>query len=83
MKTIQPVSIWYNGSMREATTLQAYVINDNLIDSAIFYYSLTNDDLELLASGNLKISGDDYISYETNLDAWNLISDKLNLIILV
>jgi len=40
MVPIQPVQVWFNGVEMEANRLNLYVINDNLKDSATFYYSL-------------------------------------------
>lgn len=40
MTPIQPVQVWFNGVEMEANRLNLYVINDNLKDSATFYYSL-------------------------------------------
>jgi len=40
MVPIQPVQVWFNGVEMEANRLNLYVINDNLKDSATFYYAL-------------------------------------------
>lgn len=40
MRAIEPVQVWFNGVEMEANRLNLYVINDNLKDSATFYYSL-------------------------------------------
>ena len=40
MVPIQPVSVWFNGVEMQANRLNLYVINDNLKDTASFYYSL-------------------------------------------
>ena len=40
MKQIQPVSIWYNGQTVIANILDMNSTNDNLTDSATFYYVL-------------------------------------------
>jgi len=39
-KTINPVSIWTNGQTDEAVVLNLISVNDNLQNSATFYYSL-------------------------------------------
>ena len=40
MRAIEPVSVWFNGAEMQANRLNLYVINDNLKDSATFYYAL-------------------------------------------
>lgn len=40
MRAIEPVQVWFNGVEMEANRLNLYVINDNLKDTAVFYYSL-------------------------------------------
>lgn len=39
-KAIEPVSIWSNGQSQEAVVLNLISVNDNLQNSATFYYSL-------------------------------------------
>ena len=66
MKNITPISIWDNGTVQEATVLNAYVINDNFSTSATFYYTLWSESMQHLAQGILTMSGDDYVAWETN-----------------
>ena len=40
MRPIEPVQVWFNGVEMEANRLNLYVINDNLKDSATFFYAL-------------------------------------------
>jgi hypothetical protein len=83
MKQIQPVSIWYNGSMVQATIYNMYSINDNLSTSATFYYQLLSADNQQLADGNLVMDGFDYEAYSTSPDsnsyAYSWGTSKLNL----
>ena len=83
MKQIQPVSIWYNGNQIEATQLNTYVISDNLIDIATFYYALISADNIQLTQGNLSMTGFDYEAYNTSLDAneyaYNWVATSLNI----
>jgi hypothetical protein len=81
MKAIQPISIWQNGQTKQATILDAYVIQDNLTSYASFYYSIMSDNKTQLAAGNLTMTGRDYDSYETNQNAWDWIGTQLNLTI--
>ena len=69
MKQIQPVSIWYNGSMIAATLYNLVSINDNLTDSATFLYQLFSSDNMLLVDGNLTMSGADYTTYSSSPDS--------------
>jgi hypothetical protein len=73
MKEIQPVSIWYNGSFINANIFNLYSINDNLSNSATFYYALFSNTIEelgiKLAEGNLTMTGFDYEAYSTSPDS--------------
>jgi len=74
MKTIQPVSIWINGSVQTATKFGMDSIFDNLEDSATFYYQLfsstldaeDNEVLTQVAQGNLNITGADYENWDNS-----------------
>jgi hypothetical protein len=81
MKNITPISIWDNGTNQSASILNAYCINDNLSTSATFYYSLLSDSMQQLAQGNLSMSGDDYIGWQTNDYAYDWVATQLNLTI--
>jgi hypothetical protein len=82
MKNIQPISIWDNGTVQEASVLNTYVINDNLSTSATFYYTLLSESMQQLAQGNLTMSGDDYDAWETNDYAYDWVAGQLNLTII-
>jgi hypothetical protein len=69
MKQIQPVSIWYNGQIVQATIFNMVSINDNLTTSATFYYTLYVNPNYQVASGNLEMTGADYINYSTSTTA--------------
>ena len=83
MKTIQPVTIWYNGQMLQATIFNMVSVRDNLSTSATFYYQLSNDQKIQLADGNLTMDGFDYEAYSTSPDsnayAYTWGAGKLNL----
>jgi len=82
MKTIQPVNIWFNGTIDSATIFNLTCINDNLFDSAIFYYELKDSALITIASGNLTMSLPDYTTdWTTNSAAYLWAATKLNLVI--
>ena len=83
MKQINPVSMWVNGKNTNAIFINLYSVNDNLKDSATFYYALLSAENETLASGNLTISGNEYVTWGTNDDvnlaAFEWACLKLNL----
>ncbi len=89
MKQIQPIQIWVNGSQQTGSWLSAYIINDNLLDSATFYWSILANGSEpdtageKLSEGNSTISGENYIiwgeSTDINLAAYQWIATELNL----
>lgn len=86
MKQIQPVSIWYNGSMIPATIFNMISISDNLTDSATFYYQLFSADNIQLAQGNLTMTGADYTTYSSSTSSnefaytWGANELKLTLV---
>ena len=83
MKTIQPVSIWYNGSMVQATIYNMVSISDNLSTNATFYYQLFSANNEQLVQGNLTMDGADYTTYSSSTSsnefAYTWGAGKLNL----
>jgi hypothetical protein len=90
MKQIEAINIWKNGESQEATILNAYIINDNLATSCTFYYQLCSSGEpteeatlvigQMLAEGNVTMSGQDYIDWDdTNEAAYNYIAEQLNL----
>ena len=86
MKTIEPVSIWDNGTVQEAKILNSYAVNVTLGISATFYYQLfaQNENLSQgpqLTQGNLNMSGEAYAQWEVDSYAWDWIAEQLNLTI--
>jgi hypothetical protein len=79
MKQISPVVFPLN--LGTATILNAYCINDNLNNSATFYYSLLSDTQVQLSQGNLTMIGETYVGYATNDYAYNWLANELNLTI--
>ena len=91
MKQIQQVQVWKNGEEKLANALNAILINDDLATSANFYYQLlassTDEDgnvsNEMLADGNVGMSGEDYQNWDDSNDgAYNYVAGKLNLVII-
>jgi hypothetical protein len=86
MKTIDAVSIWDNGTVQEAKILNAYAINVTLGTSAVFYYQLFTESVDLtvgqqVAQGNLNMSGEAYAQWEIDSYAWDWVAAQLNLTI--
>ena len=91
MKEIQPISIWSNGTSQSENFINAYVINDNLLNSATFYYSLLSSTTDgdgnvssiQLSQGNLTMGGTDYENWgeasDINQEAYVWITTQLNL----
>jgi hypothetical protein len=69
MKQIQPVSIWYNGQMVQATILNMVTTSDNLSTEATFFYALYVDANFQVYNGNITMTGADYITYSTSTDS--------------
>lgn len=81
---IQPIQIWKNGSLKEATSFNCYVVSDNLRDSASFNYSLHSESEspmlgDSVATGQIYMTGDDYQAWQTNEYAWQWAAQKLGL----
>ena len=86
MKTIEPVSIWDNGTIKEAKILNACAINVTLGNSATFYYSMYSESVDqlvgdLIAQGNLIMDGEAYEQWAVDSYAWDWIAEQLNLTI--
>ena len=96
-KQISPVTIWANGTSKEAEYLQVTGINDNYESSATNYWALFTKVVdaegiesmgEQVAQGNLTISGQDYINWgdqpamDINTWIYNWVAEQLNLTII-
>lgn len=86
MKTIEPVSIWDNGIVQEATILDAYASSVSLGNSATFIYSLykPNQDITMMkqiTNGTLFMTGDAYEQWTVDSYAWDWVAEQLNLTI--
>lgn len=82
MKQIQPLAIWGQGSTKDATILNAYVVNLQLNQSATFYYQLLSEASETLAQGNLTMGGENYQDWEQDEFAWGWVASQLNVTII-
>ena len=83
MKQIAPFQFWVNGQDQTATLFSLIIINDNLSDSATFYWQLLDADASQLADGNLTITDPDYdiwgASGDINLSAYQWAASELNI----
>jgi len=86
MKAIQPVEVWVDGAMQEATQLTLIITFDNLDTEAVFSYTLSDGKNNALVNGKLPIDGNDYqiwgLSSDANTDAYNYAASKLNLVLI-
>jgi hypothetical protein len=83
MKQIQPLTLWVNGQQVTATEFSLIIINDNLLNSATFYWHLLDADSVKLQDGNLTMGEPDYdvwgSSADINLAAYQWAASKLNI----
>lgn len=83
MKQIAPLTLWVNGQQQTATLFNLIIINDNLSNSATFYWQLLDADANKLADGNLTMSEPDYdvwgSSADINLAAYQWAATELNI----
>lgn len=80
MRNITPVQIWSNGQSKNASVLDARIINDDLKSSCTFYYELKEADTIVppveeggssttisgnrLADGNVSMNSNDYLTWD-------------------
>ena len=85
MKEILPVQIWKNGSVQIGNYINAYIIHDNLQDSATFFWAIFTADISgtQLTQGNCTIVEPDYSVWDNtadiNLAAYQWICSQLGL----
>jgi hypothetical protein len=90
MKTITPVTVWFNGQEIQAAILGAIAQNDNLVNSATFQYQLLQEVsmpgssyvyTQPVVTNYLNMTGDAYANWGDNDYAYNWIAEQLNLTI--
>jgi len=85
MKKIQAIQIWVSGQLETGSWINAIIINDNLLNSATFYWSIytTETGGNKISEGNLTISEPDYSVWDNtadiNLAAYQWICSQLGL----
>jgi hypothetical protein len=94
MANIQPVSVWYQGNTHQVNVFTLYSDGDNLIDSASFQYQLIElivispeeQNSKTLIVGELSITGQDYIDWDSSTSAndwiYNWAATQLNLVLI-
>jgi len=68
MKQIQPIQLWVNGQEKTASVFNLIIINDNLTNSATFYW-------QLLDSAEIKLQDGNLTMVEPQYDQWGTSSD--------
>jgi hypothetical protein len=85
MKAIQPVQIWFNGQVQTGNWINAYIIKDNLKDTAIFYWAIFTSETNSaqISQGELIMVEPDYSIWDSTADinaaAYAWICDQLSL----
>lgn len=83
MKTIQSIPTWVKGQAVTATIFNLRPIGGELFQSATFYYALLDDDLVVVADGNLTLSGEAYQEWGNDDEyAYDYAAKELNLVII-
>jgi hypothetical protein len=92
MRTIEPISVWYNGEAKLATKLSCYISYDDMQATATFTYSILyvkqpGEEGGLVmqypvSTGAVHMSGEDYQDWDdSNTAAYAYVADKLNLVL--
>jgi hypothetical protein len=83
MKQIQPFTLWVNGQEVTATLFNLIIINDNLTNSATFYWQLLDSAEIKLQDGNLTMGEPQYDQWGTQSDvnewAYEWAATQLNI----
>jgi hypothetical protein len=83
MAQIEPIQIWKNGQVKVATIFDLKITIDDLSSSASFCYSLIEESTNVLISGNLEMSTDEYAEWDNSNEAAYLwAAEKLGLVII-
>jgi hypothetical protein len=83
MKQILPLTLWVNGQQVTATAFNLIIINDNLTNSATFYWQLLDSAEVKLQDGNLTMGEPTYDQWGTQSDvnewAYEWAATQLNI----
>lgn len=75
--SITPVTCWNSGISMSGVQLTTAVINDNMVDSVTFVYSVLDQYMRALSTGNLIMQSTDYVESNSSRISW--ILTQLNL----
>ena len=78
-KAISSVSTWHNGQTVSATKLYLKCIDDDLDDSARYYYEIMTSADVPVGVGNIEMNGTDYTSRTGNEYTWSWAAGILGL----
>jgi hypothetical protein len=82
MKTIQEIPTWVKGQAVTATIFNLRPIHGELFKFTDFYYQLLDENMAVVADGNLSLSGEAYLEWGNDDEyAYNYAAEKLNLVI--
>jgi hypothetical protein len=82
MKTIQPIKVWKDGKVLNATIIDIYISYDDLSTQAAFQYTLFADDFTYLVNDKVDMKGQDYENWDdSNGGAYDFVASVLNLTI--
>ena len=85
MKQIQPIQIWVNGQQQTGSWILSYITNDNLNNSATFYWAIYTAETGGIAisTGQVTMEEPDYTNWDNsdniNLAAYQWVCDQLGL----
>jgi hypothetical protein len=85
MKQIEPIQSWVNGQSVTATILNVRPIGGTLFVEAKFYYALLDNNLVMVAEGNIDMTGEAYQNWGNDDEYtynWAASKDVLNLTII-
>jgi hypothetical protein len=82
MKNIQPITTWVKGESVTATVFNLRPIYGELFQFTNFYYQLLDNNLAVVADGNLNLEGQDYQAWGNDDNyPYDYASEQLNLTI--
>ena len=85
MKIIEPIQSWVKGQKVTATILNVRPIGGTLFVEAKFYYALLDENLVVVADGNIDMTGKAYQDWgkdDEYIYTWAASKDVLNLTII-
>jgi len=85
MKQIEPIQSWVNGQKVTATILNVRPIGGTLFVEAKFYYALLDNNLVMVADGNIDMTGEAYQNWGNDDEYtynWAASKDVLDLTII-